>query len=73
MSHSAPMPDLADPMYLVRHAALADEATLVRQLVDQAALDDAGRARIVGSGADLVRRIRGSAKPVAFLVWTSRS
>ena len=63
MSHSAPMPDLADPMYLVRHAALADEATLVRQLVDQAALDDAARARIVGSGADLVRRIRGSAKP----------
>lgn len=55
--------DMQTAMTEIRHASLADEAALVRQLVEQAGLNADARARIVASGADLVRRIRGSAKP----------
>ncbi len=48
---------------VIEAGSLADEATLVRRLIAEAALDDEARARITASGADLVRRIRGSAKP----------
>jgi RHH-type proline utilization regulon transcriptional repressor/proline dehydrogenase/delta 1-pyrroline-5-carboxylate dehydrogenase len=47
----------------IETAALADETTLVRQLVATAALDTTARARITAAGADLVTRIRASAKP----------
>ena len=40
-----------------------DEAAAVIALRDSAALDDAARARIAAAGADLVRRIRSSARP----------
>ena len=53
----------SDPWATIQFQSLAEEGALLRGLLDQAALDDAARARIVASGADLVRRIRGSAKP----------
>jgi RHH-type proline utilization regulon transcriptional repressor/proline dehydrogenase/delta 1-pyrroline-5-carboxylate dehydrogenase len=43
--------------------ALADEATLLRQLTAEAALDAPARAAITAQGADLVTRIRASARP----------
>ncbi len=43
--------------------ALADETTLVRRLVDAAALGTPDRAAITAAGADLVTRIRASARP----------
>ncbi len=52
-----------DARRLIRHNALTDEAALVRDLVAQAALSAEDRARITAAGADLVRRIRASAKP----------
>ena len=48
---------------VIEAGSLADEATLVRRLISEAGLDAEARARITASGADLVRRIRGSAKP----------
>ncbi|MDZ4069840.1 MAG: bifunctional proline dehydrogenase/L-glutamate gamma-semialdehyde dehydrogenase PutA [Tabrizicola sp.] len=48
---------------VIEAGSLADEATLVRRLIGEAGLDAEARARITASGADLVRRIRGSAKP----------
>ncbi|WP_431300538.1 bifunctional proline dehydrogenase/L-glutamate gamma-semialdehyde dehydrogenase PutA [Tabrizicola sp. BL-A-41-H6] len=48
---------------VIEAGSLADEATLVRRLIAEAGLDAEARARITASGADLVRRIRGSAKP----------
>ncbi|MDE3238406.1 MAG: bifunctional proline dehydrogenase/L-glutamate gamma-semialdehyde dehydrogenase PutA [Paracoccaceae bacterium] len=42
---------------------LAPEGPLVSRLIRQAALDPAARDRVVARGADLVRRIRDSAKP----------
>lgn len=48
---------------LIETAALADETALVHRLVAEAALDTSARASIVADGADLVRRIRASAKP----------
>ncbi len=51
------------PWTIIETGSLADEAALVRRLVDAAALDGAARARITDSGADLVRRIRASVKP----------
>jgi RHH-type transcriptional regulator, proline utilization regulon repressor / proline dehydrogenase / delta 1-pyrroline-5-carboxylate dehydrogenase len=50
---------------LVRHrnGSLADEATLVRQLIAEAGLDAPARAKITTAGADLVTRIRASARP----------
>ncbi len=55
--------DTLAPMDIITTASLADEAALIRDLIAQAGLDAAARARIVAAGADLVRRIRGSAKP----------
>ncbi|MFZ1480709.1 MAG: proline dehydrogenase family protein, partial [Paracoccaceae bacterium] len=43
--------------------SLADETALVRALIDAAALAPADRAAISSAGADLVDRIRRSAKP----------
>ena len=48
---------------VIQTASLADEAALVRRLVTEAALDAPARAEIVAAGADLVTRIRASAKP----------
>lgn len=48
---------------VIETEALADEAALVRRLLAEAALDASARAAIVATGADLVRRIRASAKP----------
>ncbi len=55
--------DLTDAMQTINTASLADEAELIRGLVAEAGLVAATRARIVAAGADLVRRIRSSAKP----------
>jgi RHH-type proline utilization regulon transcriptional repressor/proline dehydrogenase/delta 1-pyrroline-5-carboxylate dehydrogenase len=52
-----------DARTVIDRHALADEGPLVAALVDQAALDAPARAAIVAAGADLVARIRGSAKP----------
>jgi RHH-type proline utilization regulon transcriptional repressor/proline dehydrogenase/delta 1-pyrroline-5-carboxylate dehydrogenase len=43
--------------------ALADETPLVRRLLAEAALDAPARAKITAAGADLVTRIRASARP----------
>jgi RHH-type proline utilization regulon transcriptional repressor/proline dehydrogenase/delta 1-pyrroline-5-carboxylate dehydrogenase len=48
---------------VIETQALADEVGLVRHLTASAALDAPARAEIVVKGADLVRRIRASAKP----------
>ena len=48
---------------IIQTGSLADEAALVHRLVAEAALDAPARAAIVADGADLVRRIRASAKP----------
>jgi len=57
------MRDMGQAWNDIRHASLADEATLVRRLLAEAALPPADRARIAAAGADLVRRIRASVKP----------
>ncbi len=48
---------------VIQTGSLADEATLIAQLIAEAGLTPQDRARIAASGADLVRRIRASAKP----------
>ena len=48
---------------VIANGSLADETGLVRRLVAEAALDDSARAGITAAGADLVSRIRASAKP----------
>jgi RHH-type transcriptional regulator, proline utilization regulon repressor / proline dehydrogenase / delta 1-pyrroline-5-carboxylate dehydrogenase len=48
---------------VITTGALTDETALVQRLVAEAALDAPARAAIVAQGADLVRRIRASAKP----------
>ncbi len=48
---------------IIEQGSLHDEAALVRQLIADAGLDTAARARITGAGADLVRQIRASVKP----------
>ena len=48
---------------LIQSAALADETGLVRRLATEAALEPLARAAIVDQGAELVRRIRASARP----------
>ena len=48
---------------VIANGSLADETGLVRRLVADAALDDSARAGITAAGADLVSRIRASAKP----------
>ncbi len=47
----------------IETASLADEQTLLRDLVMQAALDPAARARITAHGANLVQQIRNDARP----------
>ncbi len=48
---------------LIETGALRDEAALVASLVAEAGLDAPARAAIAARGADLVARIRASAKP----------
>ncbi len=48
---------------IITRRALRDEATLVGDLLTQAAMDADQRARVQARGADLVRAIRASAKP----------
>jgi len=48
---------------IIQTGALTDETALVQRLVAEAALDGPARAAIVAEGADLVKRIRASAKP----------
>ncbi len=48
---------------VIARGSLRDEASLVAALIAEAGMDAAQRARITASGADLVRQIRGSAKP----------
>ncbi len=48
---------------VITTAALAEEGPLVRHLSAEAALDPAARAGITAAGADLVSRIRASARP----------
>ena len=54
---------MTDPWTLITEGSLIDEAALVGRLIDETGLDGAARARITAAGADLVRRIRASAKP----------
>ncbi|GGE00528.1 L-proline dehydrogenase /delta-1-pyrroline-5-carboxylate dehydrogenase [Gemmobacter megaterium] len=53
----------ADLPPAITHESLRDETALLHDLIAQAALSPADRSRIVAAGADLVRRIRSSAKP----------
>jgi RHH-type transcriptional regulator, proline utilization regulon repressor / proline dehydrogenase / delta 1-pyrroline-5-carboxylate dehydrogenase len=48
---------------IIQTGSLTDETALVQRLVAEAALDAPARAAIVSQGADLVRRIRASARP----------
>ena len=47
----------------ISNHSFSDEPALVRTLIAEADFDPATRARIAGAGADLVARIRASAKP----------
>jgi RHH-type transcriptional regulator, proline utilization regulon repressor / proline dehydrogenase / delta 1-pyrroline-5-carboxylate dehydrogenase len=51
------------PWSIIENGSLSDEAALVQRLIAEAELDADSRARITASGADLVHRIRSSAKP----------
>jgi len=55
------MPDNA--FTRIDRPAPTDEAALVTRLIGEAALSEADRARIAAAGADLVTRIRASARP----------
>ncbi|MFN3281996.1 MAG: bifunctional proline dehydrogenase/L-glutamate gamma-semialdehyde dehydrogenase PutA, partial [Tabrizicola sp.] len=48
---------------VITTGTLTDETALVQRLVAEAALDAPARAAIAAQGADLVRRIRASARP----------
>ena len=48
---------------IIQTGSLTDETALVQRLVAGAALDAAARTAIVTDGADLVKRIRASARP----------
>ncbi|MGL6209683.1 MAG: proline dehydrogenase family protein, partial [Paracoccaceae bacterium] len=54
---------MTDAWTLIDRHSLTDEAALVARLLAEADLDAAARARITAAGADLVSRIRGSARP----------
>ena len=58
-----PRDSIQTPWDTIATGALAPEAPLVAGLVASTGLSPADRARIVASGADLVSRIRASAKP----------
>jgi RHH-type proline utilization regulon transcriptional repressor/proline dehydrogenase/delta 1-pyrroline-5-carboxylate dehydrogenase len=51
------------PWNRIETQALAEEGPLIARLIDEAALSAADRARIAAAGADLVARIRASARP----------
>ncbi|WP_102224419.1 bifunctional proline dehydrogenase/L-glutamate gamma-semialdehyde dehydrogenase PutA [Acidimangrovimonas sediminis] len=53
----------ADPRATIRASTLAPEGPLLARLIEAAALSPDDRARITARGADLVRKIRSSAKP----------
>lgn len=57
------MPQMTESWTVIDRMSLRDEAALVADLITQAGLDAAARARITAAGADLVRRIRASVKP----------
>ena len=57
------MPMMTESWSVIDRMSLRDEAALVADLVAQAGLDSAARARITAAGADYVRRIRASVKP----------
>ena len=58
------MPDTAaDHWSIITTQSLRDEAELITALLGEAGLDAPARARISAAGADLVRRIRASARP----------
>ena len=54
---------LSAPMSIIRNGALRDEAALVQALIAQADMSPDARTAISAKGADLVSRIRASAKP----------
>jgi len=56
-------PDLTASWNVIDSQSLRCETALVRDLIAEAGLDAAARARISAAGADLVRRIRASVKP----------
>ncbi|MFN4156317.1 MAG: bifunctional proline dehydrogenase/L-glutamate gamma-semialdehyde dehydrogenase PutA [Paracoccaceae bacterium] len=58
-----PKPITASPLTIIRSEALRDEAPLVQSLIAEAALAAESREAISAQGADLVSRIRKSAKP----------
>jgi RHH-type transcriptional regulator, proline utilization regulon repressor / proline dehydrogenase / delta 1-pyrroline-5-carboxylate dehydrogenase len=58
-----PRDSRTSPRHLIETASLRGEGDLVAELITGAGLDGAARARIVAAGADLVRRIRASARP----------
>ncbi|MBL9049119.1 MAG: bifunctional proline dehydrogenase/L-glutamate gamma-semialdehyde dehydrogenase PutA [Tabrizicola sp.] len=58
-----PNDSAASAWSVIETGSLADEAALVLRLVAEAALDASARTAIVAEGADLVRRIRASARP----------
>ena len=57
------MPQMTESWTVIDRMSLRDEAALVADLITQAGLDAAARARITAAGADRVRRIRASVKP----------
>ena len=57
------MPRDTPALSIIETGSLADEGALVTALIAQAGLDATARARVTASGADLVSRIRNSAKP----------
>ena len=58
-----PQPPHTAPFTIIRNEALRDEASLVQALSAEAALSSEARTAISAQGADLVTRIRKSAKP----------
>jgi RHH-type proline utilization regulon transcriptional repressor/proline dehydrogenase/delta 1-pyrroline-5-carboxylate dehydrogenase len=58
-----PSLDALSPTTIIRDAALRPEAALVADLIAKADLSAVARATITAQGADLVARIRASAKP----------
>lgn len=54
---------MSDAWSIITRDSLRDEVALVADLIRAADLDSTARQRIVDAGADLVARIRGSAKP----------
>ncbi|MFA7432669.1 MAG: bifunctional proline dehydrogenase/L-glutamate gamma-semialdehyde dehydrogenase PutA [Gemmobacter sp.] len=60
---NAPENPALTPTEIIETASLMPEAPLLKALIDEAALGPDDRTRIAAAGADLVARIRNSAKP----------